>query len=63
MCHKLSLILIHRIVIVNYVETDPYQTFQALFEEEIKILVYHGQAQSYLDTLLVAQAYGFAENE
>ena len=50
-------------VLVQYVESDPYQTFEALFKNEIKILVYHGPPTSYIDVLYVALGYGFVENE
>ena len=47
---------------MQYVASDPYQTFEALFEKEIRILVYHGPPSSFLDTLLVAVGFGFVEN-
>ena len=52
-----------RMVLVQYVESDPYQTFEALFKNEIKILAYHGPPTSYIDVLYVALGYGFVENE
>ena len=48
---------------MQYVESNPYVTFEALFKNEIKIMVYHGPPTSYIDTLNEAIGYGFVENE
>lgn len=50
-------------VLVQYVESNPYVTFEALFKSEIKIMVYHGPPPSYMDVLNEALGYGFVENE
>ena len=70
MCHCLVTIILtliftqsYRIVLVQYVESNPYETFEALFQNEIKILVYHGHPSSYIDVLYVGQKYGFVRNE
>ena len=54
---------LYRIVLVQYVESNPFKTFEALFDNEIKILVYHGPPPSYIDVLRVALGYGFVGNE
>lgn len=53
----------YRMVLVQYVESNPYVTFEALFRNEIKIMVYHGPPISYIDVLNEALGYGFVENE
>ena len=50
-------------VLVQYVESNPYETFEALFKNEIKIMVYHGPPSSYINVLNEALQYGFVENK
>ena len=63
MCYIILFQLCHRLVLVHYVEADPYQTFEAIFKSELKILVYQGPPHSFIDVLYNGKMYGFTKNE